>query len=192
MRGLVYCDPLIDRGRRLDHGDSGAAPQDSQVGFEQLPIRLLFRLDLNLARDEIHALERSEIAGQKRRCLDQAIQIDIDRIGQRGALRINDQHLPGVQEDGFADTVIAKNPAGSLENDKLDEGVRVVLEHDGGAGNRGGDGGGIDLRTAGILRNAQEHGAAAEIEIARAFVETENRVRAESGEGLVGKGELGA
>ena len=64
-------------------------------------------------------------------------------------------------------------------------------KHHGGAGDRCGDGRGIDLRASGVLRDAQEHGAAAELEIACAFIKTENRVRAKAGESLVGKGELG-
>ena len=170
----------------------GPAAEDSEIGIEQRLIGLLLGLHLNLVRDEIHARERSEIVGQERGGLDQAIQIDIDRLGQLGPLGINDQHLPGVHEDRFADAIIAKNPASSLKNDKLDEGVGVILQHHRGAGDRRGDCRGIDLRSTRILGHAQEHGAAAELEIAGAFVETENRVGAEAGESLVGKGELGA
>ena len=96
-----------------------------------------------------------------------------------------------MEENGFADTIIAKDPARSLENDKLDEGVRVVFEHHGGPGDRCGHGGGIDLCASRVLWDAQEHGAAAEFEIACAFIETENRVRAEPSESSVGKCELG-
>jgi len=99
--------------------------------------------------------------------------------------------LPGTHEDGFADTIIAKDPARSLEDDELDVGVRVVFEHHSGPGDRSGHRCSIDLCASHVLRNAQEHGAAAKLEIARAFIKTENRVRAESSESLVGKGELG-
>lgn len=43
------------------------------------------------------------------------------------------------------------------------------------------------LRAAGILRHAQEHRAAAQLEVASAFIETENRIRAEAGKGLIGE-----
>ena len=50
---------------------------------------------------------------------------------------------------------------------------------------------GMDLGAAGILRNAQEHHAAAEFEIARPLSKAEDRVRAEAGERLIGKGQFG-
>lgn len=97
-----------------------------------------------------------------------------------------------MEEDRFAHLAFAKDAAGSLEHDELDERVRVKLEHHGGAGDGRRDGRSIDLCPPGILRHAQEHGAPAELEVARSLVETENRVRAKAGEGLIGKGQLGA
>ena len=92
----------------------------------------------------------------------------------------------------FESTVIAEDPASAFKDDELDEGVRVVFEHHGGPGDRCGHGRGVDLRSTGVLWHAQKHGAAAELEIARALIERKNGVRAEAGESLVGKGELGA
>jgi len=88
--------------------------------------------------------------------------------------------------------IFAEDSAGPFQDDKLDEGIGVILQHHGGAGNRGGDGRGVDLGATGILRHAQEHGAAAEFEVAGALAKTEDRVGAKAGEGLIGKGELGA
>ncbi len=97
-----------------------------------------------------------------------------------------------MHEDGFADPVIAKDPPGAFEDDELDVSVRMKLEHDGRARDRRGDRGGIDLRATRVLRDAQEHGAAAELQVAGAFVETEDRVGAEAGQRLVGEGEFRA
>ena len=188
--GFDHCDPLIDHGRRFDHGHSSPATEDSQVGVEQVAFVLLRILRVNCLRDQIVARQGREAVDQERG-FHQALQVDIDGIGKAFAVRIYDQHLAGVKENRFADVIIAKNPPRSLQDDKLDESIRVVLEHHSGASDRGRDGRGIDLRAARIFRHSQKHDAAAELQIAGAFVETENRIRAEPGESLVGKGKFG-
>ena len=48
------------------------------------------------------------------------------------------------------------------------------------------------LRAAGVFGHAQEHRAAAQLQISSSFVEAENRVRTEAGQRLVGKGQFSA
>lgn len=97
-----------------------------------------------------------------------------------------------MQKDAFPHVIFPENPTGSFENDELNVGVRVILQHHGRAGDRRSDRRGVDLSTARVLRDAQEHGATAELEVAGASVETEDRVGAEAGERLVGKGKFRA
>ena len=66
----------------------------------------------------------------------------------------------------------------------------MILEHDGGPGDRRGHGRGVNLGAAGIFRDAQEHGTAAELEVSGSFVEAEDRVRAEARERVVGEREF--
>src|SRR5882672_5896603 len=97
-----------------------------------------------------------------------------------------------MHENRFAHATFEKHPAGAFENHELDVSIGVILEDDRRTGNRGRDRSGGDLGAARILRDLEEHGAAAEFEIARAFSKTEDRVRAEARERLIGKGEFGA
>jgi hypothetical protein len=125
------------------------------------------------------------------RRLHESLQIDINGIGQPFAFRVNDQHLSRVNENGFAEAVVAKNPAGAFEDDELGVGIGVILKHHGGAGDRRSDGGRFDLRAAVVFRHPQEHDAAAELKVTRAFVETENGVRAKASNSSIGKSQLG-
>ena len=86
--------------------------------------RFLLLLHLDLVSDKIIARDRSEILRQERRGLLQTGNIDVDRVGEHHAFRISNEHLPGLDEDGFAHAVIAEDPASAFKDDELDEGVR--------------------------------------------------------------------
>jgi hypothetical protein len=100
--------------------------------------------------------------------------------------------LPGVEQDRLAEVRVEKNPAGAFEHDELDESVRVKLEHDRRAGDGRGHSRSVDPGPASIFRHLQEHGPAAQLQVARPFVERENGIGSQSGEGLIAKDELGA
>src|SRR5439155_19705006 len=51
------------------------------------------------------------------------------------------------------------------------------------AGNSGGDRSSFDRQTAGAFRHLKKNRAIGKVHLPRAFVETENRVRAEAGDG---------
>jgi hypothetical protein len=93
-----------------------------------------------------------------------------------------------MDQNRFAEMTFPKNPPGPFQNDELAIGIGMLLEQDGRPSDGRGDGGGIDLGAASILRHTQEHGAAAQVQIAGPFVETEDGVGPEAGEGSVGKG----
>ncbi len=194
-RGLAHfvCVGLICGAAvgRVEQRNGGAAAEDNEVGFDQAAFVFLLRLHINFPRDELKARNGSEIAAQKCAGLDQSIQIDIHWIGQAQAFWIYDQHLAGMQQHRFPDVPFAKDSPGSLEHDELDERVRVILQQYSGPGNGRRNRRGIDLGAAGIFRDAQEDGATAELEVARALVETKDRVRAEAGEGFVSESEFG-
>jgi hypothetical protein len=96
-----------------------------------------------------------------------------------------------VNENRFTRAIFAEHPACAFEDDELDVRVVVIFKHHGRASDGGGDSRGIDLGATCIFRDAQKHRPAAELEIARSFAETENRVRAKARHCLVGKGQFG-
>ena len=96
-----------------------------------------------------------------------------------------------MNENRFAGVIFAEHPASAFEDDELDVSVGVILKHHGRAGDGGRDSRGIDLGATCIFRDAQEHRAAAELEIACSFSKTENGVRAKARHRLVGKGQFG-
>jgi len=146
-------------------------------------------LGRDLPVDQVKAEQGRETVDEKR-SFDQALQIDIHRLGQPLSVRINDEHLTGMNENRFPDTVFAKHSSNAFEDDKLNEGIRMILEQHSCARDGGGHRRGVDFGAAGIFRNTQEHRAAAEIEISRSLGETKNGVCAQARESLVRKSEF--
>ena len=70
--------------------------------------------------------------------------------------------------------------------------MRVTLHYYSRSVNRGCDSARCDFCAAHSFRNSQEHRSLGKIQIARSFIETENRVRAETRRCLIGKSQLGA
>jgi len=95
-----------------------------------------------------------------------------------------------MNQDRFAEAVAQIKPGHTFETDKFDVSVAVVFEQNGGAANRGRHRCSGNLRATGAFRHVKEHRAAAEIHVARAFIETENRIGAEPCNRLIGKREL--
>ena len=99
------------------------------------------------------------------------------------------EHLPGLARTD-SPTRSLRKPGQYFKDDELDEGVGVILEHDRGAGDRCGYGRGVDLRPPSLVKRRSM--APPPARNALALIERKNGVRTEAGEGLVGKGRLGA
>ena len=67
--------------------------------------------------------------------------------------------------------------SGALQDDELDVGVRMILEHHGRACDRSGHRCGIYFGPARVFRHAQKHDAVLEIEISSALGKAENGIR---------------
>ena len=159
------------------------------------------QLLLSRGQHQIFAWKRRESLDQKRG-LQQPFQIDFHRRTERfvdGA----GQHLTGSQFHAIGRVSGATDVHRSLENNELVERVRagralavkrrigaVVLRNHGRARDRRRHRRGIDFGAASILRDTEENGAATQLDGPRSFVETENRIRSQPGDGEIDEGEL--
>ena len=64
-----------------------------------------------------------------------------------------------MHQNGFADVIGNKDPAGTFQDDEFDVGILVEFEHYRRAGNCGSYRCGIDFCAAGVLRYPQQHRA---------------------------------
>src|SRR5947208_6324191 len=75
----------------------------------------------------------------------------------------------GMDQNRFSHSMRQEYSSSALQDDELNVGVRMILEHHGRACNRCGHRRGIDLGSARVFRHAQKHDAVLEIEISSAL-----------------------
>ena len=114
----------------------------------------------------------------------------------REALAVGGDHFPGPQFHGLP--VGQNDPERPFQTQPLAEEVRVtsgggmIFADASGAGDRGGDSNRSDRRTAASLGYLKKNRAIDKIHLPRAFIETEDGVRAEASYGQIGESQFGA
>ena len=84
------------------------------------------------------------------------------------------------------------HPRTSFQHDELKGTALVIFRHHRRARDGRGHGRGIDLGAAGILRHPQENRAATQIDRARTFIKTENRICTQARDCQIGEGQFAA
>ena len=123
---------------------------------------------------------------------DEALEVDLDREREGFGVRFHDDHVAGFDGGEIGRFVIHVEVDLPFDDDDLDVAVGIVFDEDGGAGDGGGDGSGADAGATELFRNLEEEDTLFEVDITSAFLQAEQGIGTEAGEGLVREFEFGA
>jgi len=116
------------------------------------------------------------------------VDIKVHGHWQRGRAGWDIEHLAAKHLSPVTRFAFQRDPRGALQIIELAPAAAASFENYRRPGYRNGDSAAPDRAAAGILRNAQQNRAGIDLRGAAGFVETEDRVRAETRDGEIGEG----
>jgi hypothetical protein len=146
---------------------------------------------LNYGNNESLTRQRWKI-GDERMCSHDLIKIDIHRRGKFGCPRFEFQHLTSPHICDFARLIDQTKLHASFQNNHSSISISRRLEDERRAGDTDRYGIRLELAAARILRHVDQDRSAAELSVVPRLIETEKRVRAQTRDGHIVKGQFRA
>ena len=180
---------------KLQAGVAGEVHQGSTTGNDEVGLHKVTILDLALLVlhgivDEV-AVRSARIVGAKQLgSVEQALQIEVNGLGEGLAVGLHQDHLPGVDGDEVAGVAVLREIDRTFHHKHLDVAVRQELKDHRAACDRSSYRSGPDFGTGNLVRHLEHHDAGVEIKRARISTQGEPGVGTQACQGLVREAKL--